>query len=114
MNTPITPPQPPTAPTNLTATAVSTSQINLSWTASTANVPITGYMVYRENPGELDLRAGRHDQRRTTTYSDTGLTASSTYSYEVQATDSAGNQPLLQRGHCHHPGRRSRRPRRPT
>ena len=39
-------------------------QINLSWTASTANVAITGYLVYRENPGSIDLRAGRHDQRR--------------------------------------------------
>ena len=37
MNTPIISPQPPTAPTNLTATAVSASPINLSWTASTAN-----------------------------------------------------------------------------
>ena len=39
--------QPPTAPTELTATAVSGSQINLSWTASTDNVGVTGYLVER-------------------------------------------------------------------
>src|SRR3989344_1829192 len=37
----------PTTPTNLSATAVSSSQINLSWTASTDNVGVTGYNVYR-------------------------------------------------------------------
>src|SRR5207244_2980684 len=39
--------QPPTAPSNLTATAVSGSQINLSWTASTDTVGVTGYRVER-------------------------------------------------------------------
>src|SRR3989338_1194728 len=39
--------QAPTVPTNLTATAVSSSQINLSWTASTDNVAVTGYKIYR-------------------------------------------------------------------
>src|SRR5262245_26245558 len=39
--------RPPTVPTNLTASAVSSSQINLSWSASTDNVGVTGYRVYR-------------------------------------------------------------------
>src|SRR6266550_433229 len=39
--------QAPTAPGNLTATAVSGSQINLSWTASTDDVGVTGYAVER-------------------------------------------------------------------
>src|SRR5213079_703819 len=39
--------QAPTAPSNLTATAVSGSQINLSWTASTDDVGVTGYAVER-------------------------------------------------------------------
>ena len=39
--------QAPTAPTNLGATVVSASQINLSWTASTDNVGVTGYLVER-------------------------------------------------------------------
>src|SRR5262249_5375409 len=38
---------PPTAPSNLTATAVSSSQINLSWTAATDNVGVTGNSVER-------------------------------------------------------------------
>src|SRR6185369_14211136 len=36
---------PPSAPSNLTATAVSVSQINLAWAASTDNVGVTGYLV---------------------------------------------------------------------
>src|SRR5439155_1644055 len=51
MNTAVAPAtpdtQPPTTPSNLTATAVSGSQINLSWTASTDNVGVTGYPVER-------------------------------------------------------------------
>src|SRR5438128_1904814 len=38
---------PPTAPSGLTATTVSTTQINLAWTASTDNVGVTGYLVER-------------------------------------------------------------------
>ena len=37
----------PSIPTGLTATAISSSQINLSWTASTDNVAVTGYQVFR-------------------------------------------------------------------
>jgi len=37
----------PSTPTGLLASAVSSSQINLSWTASTDNVGVTGYRVYR-------------------------------------------------------------------
>jgi fibronectin type 3 domain-containing protein len=74
----------PTAPTNLTASAVSQGQINLSWTASTDTVPVT-YEVYRENPGSTSY--AQVGTTTGTTYSDTGLTASSTYSYEVRADD---------------------------
>ena len=82
--------QAPTAPSNLTATAVSGSQINLSWTASTDNVGVTGYLVERcqgtgcSSFAQIGTSAG-------TTYSDTGLTSSSSYSYRVRATDAAGN-----------------------
>ncbi len=83
--------QPPTAPTNLVSTAISNSQINLSWTASTDNVGVTGYLVYRENPGSSSFVQVGTTNGSTTTYSDSGLAAGSTYSYEVQATDAAGN-----------------------
>src|SRR3989441_9503893 len=82
---------PPTAPSNLTATTVSSSQINLAWTASTDNVGVTGYLVERcQNAGctsftQITTATG-------TTYNDTALSDSTTYSYHVRATDAAGNQ----------------------
>ncbi len=75
--------QPPTAPANLTATAASSSQINLTWSASTDNVGVTGYRI---------LRGGTQVGTSTgTSYSDTGLAANTPYSYVVQAVDAAGN-----------------------
>jgi len=41
--------QPPSAPTNLVATAVANNEIDLSWTASTDNVGVTGYKIFRVN-----------------------------------------------------------------
>ncbi len=82
--------QAPTAPTSPSATAVSSTQINLSWTASTDNVGVTGYKVERcqgsgcSNFAQMGTPTG-------TTFSDTGLTASTSYSYRVRATDAAGN-----------------------
>ena len=73
----------PSAPTNLVATAVSSSQINLSWSASTDNVGVTGYRVFRGGV-QVGTPSG-------TTYSNTGLTASTAYSYTVRAVDAAGN-----------------------
>lgn len=75
--------QVPTAPSNLTATAASSNQINLNWTASTDNVGVAGYKVYR---GGAEVGTST-----TATYSDTGLSASTTYSYTVKAYDTAGN-----------------------
>src|SRR3989454_5138498 len=94
MNTPIAEvpdTTPPTAPSSLTATTVSSSQINLAWTASTDNVGVTGYLVERcQNAGctsftQITTATG-------TTYNDTALTRSTSYSYRVRATDAAGNQ----------------------
>ncbi|MDR3642147.1 MAG: fibronectin type III domain-containing protein [Candidatus Doudnabacteria bacterium] len=75
--------QPPTIPTNLSATAVSSSAINLSWTASTDNVGVTAYTIYR---GGTQVGTSA-----TNSYSDTGLTASTQYTYTVDAVDGAGN-----------------------
>ena len=75
--------QAPTAPTSLTATTVSDSRVDLSWTASTDNVGVVGYDVYRDG-----VKIGT---TTTTTYSSTGLTAAMTYSYRVTAFDAAGN-----------------------
>ena len=81
---------PPTAPTNLTATAASTTQINLSWTASTDNVGVTGYKVERCSGGGC-ANFAQIATPATTTFNDTGLTASTSYSYRVRANDAAGN-----------------------
>ena len=95
MNTPVggSPPpdnQAPTAPTSLAGTAVGSTQVNLSWTASTDNVAVGRDRL------ERCLGAGctTFAQIATpsgTSYSDTGLTAGTTYLYRVRAIDAAGN-----------------------
>jgi chitodextrinase len=81
---------PPSAPTNLNATATSGTQINLSWTASTDNVGVTGYRVERCQGSGCSTFA-QVGTPTGTTFSDTGLTPSTAYSYRVRATDAAGN-----------------------
>jgi chitodextrinase len=81
---------PPTAPTGLTATAASSSQIGLSWTASTDNVGVTGYRVERCQ-GSGCTSFAQIGTSSSTSYTDTGLTAATTYLYRVRATDAAGN-----------------------
>lgn len=75
--------QPPTAPTNLIASAVSSSQINLSWNPSSDNIGVTGYDVYRDNVKITTVN--------TTSFGDTGLSAATAYTYFVIALDNAGN-----------------------
>ena len=82
--------QAPTAPSGLTATAASSSQINLSWTASTDNVAVTGYRVERCSGASCSSFA-QVGAPTTTTYSDTGLTGATSYSYRIRATDAAAN-----------------------
>jgi len=76
--------QAPTNPASLTASAVSSSQINLSWSASTDNTTVTGYKIYRGGT-YLATSTG-------TSYSNTGLSASTSYTYTVSAIDAAGNE----------------------
>ena len=75
---------PPSTPTNLLATAVSFSQINLSWTVSTDDTAVTSYKIWR-NGTQIGTSA-------TNSYSDIGLTASTNYSYTVSASDAANNK----------------------
>ncbi|SES81790.1 fibronectin type III domain-containing protein [Stigmatella erecta] len=80
---PVVDTQAPTTPANLSATASSSSQINLTWSPSSDNVGVTGYTIYRG--GTAVGTSG------SASYSDTGLAASTAYSYTVRARDAAGN-----------------------
>jgi len=85
----------PSAPTGLTATASSSSAIGLSWTVVTppANCTISSYSVYGSTtsgftPSSSNLIAGGVTG---TTYTNTGLAASTTYYYKVEAVDADGS-----------------------
>jgi RHS repeat-associated protein len=80
----------PTAPSSLTASAASSSQINLSWTASTDNVGVSGYRVERCQ-GTSCTNFAQIGTPTVTSFSDTGRTAATAYRYRVRATDAAGN-----------------------
>ena len=78
--------RPPTAPANLTATPTSSARVDLSWGASTDDVGVTGYRVYRNNA----LAATRGGTQ--TTYADTAVAAGTSYTYQVSALDAAGHE----------------------
>ncbi|MGH2898492.1 MAG: LamG-like jellyroll fold domain-containing protein, partial [Solirubrobacteraceae bacterium] len=80
----------PSAPTGLTATAASTTRIDLGWTASTDNVGVTGYRVERCQ-GSTCTNYAEIGTTSTTSYSDTGLLPGTAYRYRARATDAAGN-----------------------
>ncbi len=82
---------PPTTPTNLQATFISSSQINLAWTASTDNVGVAGYRVYRCQ-GTACTPTTQVGTSTTNSYQDTGLTVSTAYRYSLSAYDAAGNE----------------------
>jgi chitodextrinase len=73
----------PTVPTGLSSSNVTSNSVTLNWTASTDNLGVRGYKVYRD--GALIASP------TGATYVDTGLTSETTYSYAVAAEDSAGN-----------------------
>jgi poly(hydroxyalkanoate) depolymerase family esterase len=80
---------PPTAPANLTTTATTSNSISLSWSPSTDNVGVTGYQILRA-PGASGGTFAQVGTATTTSFTNTGLTASTTYRYQVRATDAAG------------------------
>jgi chitodextrinase len=81
---------PPTVPADLTGTVVSSTQINLTWTASTDDVGVTGYVLQRCQGAGCGTWVTIATPTGTS-FSDTGLTPSTTYRYWVRATDAAGN-----------------------
>jgi len=75
--------QAPTNPTNLSASNVTDTTVDLSWNASTDNVGVTGYEVF-EGGSSIGTVTG-------TSANVTGLTAGTSYSFNVRAFDAAGN-----------------------
>ncbi|MFK0171644.1 glycoside hydrolase family 6 protein [Streptomyces sp. NPDC090306] len=75
--------QAPTVPGGLTVSATTSDSASLTWTASTDNTAVTGYDVYRNGTKVGSATA--------TSFTDTGLSASTSYTYTVKAKDAAGN-----------------------
>ena len=74
----------PSVPTSVLARPLRPTAIELGWTASTDNVGVAGYAVYR-NGAQVGTSA-------ITVYTDTGLAPNTTYSYSIAAYDAAGNR----------------------
>jgi bacillolysin len=73
----------PTAPSNLVASSITQTSLTLSWTASTDNVGVTGYRIYKNSSLLTTVTSA--------TASITGLTAATAYQFFVTAIDAAGN-----------------------
>lgn len=76
--------QAPSVPTGLAASAITQTSFTLTWTASSDNVGVTGYEIFRNGTS-----AGT--TTTATTFNVTGLTAATTYSFTVKSRDAAGN-----------------------
>ncbi|MEW9548179.1 glycosyl hydrolase family 18 protein [Nonomuraea sp. NPDC050783] len=74
----------PSVPGNLRSTGVTSTSVSLAWNASTDNVAVTGYEVYRGTTLVTTVTG--------TSYTDTGLTPETAYTYTVRARDAAGNR----------------------
>lgn len=87
--------QPPTAPSNVMATAVSPTEVQIDWNASTDNVGVTSYVIERKalhaqaQWDEAGTVAGNASLLR---FNDTGRLASSAYAYRVRAADASQNK----------------------
>jgi len=75
--------QPPSMPGDLAASNITENSVGLTWTASTDNVGVTGYRIYRDS---LLI-----DTVTSESFSDTGLSTGTEYDYAVVAIDAAGN-----------------------
>lgn len=75
--------EPPSAPGGLRVTGSTSSSVSLAWTASTDDVGVTSYEVYRDG-----VRVG---SASGTAFTNSGLSAATTHSYRVRALDAASN-----------------------
>ena len=81
--------QTPPPPSNLTATPISSSQINLSWTDNSGNE--TGFKIERGTSSSGPFSQIATVSANVKTYQNTGLKRNTTYYYRVRAYNAAGN-----------------------
>ncbi len=76
---------PPTTPGTPKLSSATSTAATITWAASTDNVGVSGYNIYRNGSLVGTVNGG------TTSFTDTGLTVKTTYSYTVVAFDAAAN-----------------------
>ncbi len=81
---------PPTAPTNLSGSVVNSTNVSLSWAASTDNTGVAKYTIYRAINGGTTYAA--MGTSTSAAYVDTTTTTANSYTYYVVASDAAGNR----------------------
>jgi poly(hydroxyalkanoate) depolymerase family esterase len=86
--------QAPAAPSNLTSSAVGASSATLSWTAASDNVGVTEYRIFEQQGSSPAIQIGTST---TTSFTATGLAASTSYSFFIVAVDAAGNASVSSR-----------------
>ncbi|GJL79850.1 MAG: hypothetical protein NPINA01_28390 [Nitrospinaceae bacterium] len=86
----VTDSEPPSVPTGLTGTGVLSSRINLTWSASTDNIAVAGYDVFRCQ-GFGCTPSAFIGSTSATSFLDTDLSTITSYTYEVVARDSSNN-----------------------
>jgi hypothetical protein len=86
---PVTTPLFPTAPTGLTATVVSGSEVDLTWSDTAGDE--SGFVVYESNDGGSDWEQVGQVGPTTFSYSDTNVLDDTSYEFEIAAMNSAGN-----------------------
>ena len=85
---------PPSSPSGLTSTALSSSEIYLNWAAGTNGGTPTGYKIERSiDNGNTWSTAISNTGTNATSYTDSGLSPSTTYTYRVSAINQAGKSP---------------------
>jgi endoglucanase len=89
---PVTPPTDTQAPSvpGTPSLSVTASSVTLSWTASSDNVGVAGYDIFRAN-GPSGGTFTSIGSSQGTTFTNSGLTSNSTFRYQVRARDAAGN-----------------------